>query len=129
MTNKGEITLPKNPREGSKQFLKSHQRLCGVVYARLIAILISFRSVDRQSTQSKISTYHPDFLERVVVLQRDYVVRERDELEIIRRDVDLPQYAFFLQDPVNQSRNSRHKNEGIRVFLGLPRVSLNVVYS
>ena len=128
MTNKGKITLPKYSREGSKQFLQRHQRLCGVVYACFVAVLISFRSVSRQSGQSKVSAYHPYFLESVVVLQRDYVLRERNELEIVRRDVDLSQHAFLLQDPVDQCRNARYKDEGIRVFLGLFRVSLDVVY-
>jgi len=42
MTNKGKIALPENSRERPKQFLKSHQRLRGVVYARFISVLISF---------------------------------------------------------------------------------------
>ena len=73
------------------------------------------------------STYHPDFLERDVILQRDHVICEWDELEVVRRDADLSQHAFFLQNPVDQSRNARDKYQGVCVFLGFLRVSLDLV--
>ena len=80
-----------------------------------------------QSFQSKTSTYHPYFFECAVILQRDYVLRERDELEIVRRDVDLSQHAFLFQDPVDQGGNAWDEYEGVCVLLRLLRVPFDLI--
>ena len=48
-------------------------------------------------------THHPDLLESIVVLERDDVFREGDELEVVGRNGDITEHALFLEYAGDQS--------------------------
>lgn len=72
-------------------------------------------------------THHPYLLEGVVILQRNDVVSDGYELEVVRGHRDITEDALLLKDMRDQGGRPRDEKYGVCVFLVLPGMSPNLV--
>jgi hypothetical protein len=79
-------------------------------------------------SQQERPAHHPYFLEGLAILERNDIVRDWNKLEIVRRNSDIPQNTLFLQHPSDEGGSSRHKEEGVRVFLRFGSVAFDLTY-
>lgn len=74
-------------------------------------------------------TYDPQLLERIIVLERDDIIRYGNELEIVRRNGHIAQHALLFKYPRDQRGHPRDHEERISVLPRFPSVSLDLVFA
>ena len=72
-------------------------------------------------------THHPYLLERIIILQRDYVIGDGNELEVVRGHRDIAEHALFLKNTRDEGGRPRNEEYGVCVFLVLPGMLLDLV--